>query len=520
MPRHDIPMTLQNHIPALAAPADHPGPRRSLVLSGGGMRLSYQVGVLRALEAEGLRFSHMDATSGGALNLAMLLSGASLEEMADRWRSLELRRSLTLMPLESYFATRDAVAMGSADGFIRYVLPHLGINLARVRAAAGVQGTFNVFNYSRKVNQVVPHQEMDVDFLIAGMSLPGVMPPVRKNGSLYLDSAFVRDANLLEAARRGAEEIWLVWCLGNTDQYRGGPLNLYVQMLEMAANGNLNRDLEQIEELNGRIRAGDSPYGQQRPIRLHVVRPQHPLPLDPDLYLGRIDAATLIDMGYAEARRYLATRTEGGLPLTPETIIMTTAAPGITFSETMKGGFSLGAADPREGAKSGTELAMHATVTVRDLDRFVEDPDHNGTLIGRIDFAPFGTGIPTGQGVFRLFSPAEDPRTKHMVYELPFEHDGQSYYLAGRKEVRDDPGFDLWKDTTTLFTRLHQGRDTSGPVVGAGVLTLGVADFTRVLAGMRAVDVDSAADGARLLAKFGQFFAGELWKSYVAAVPR
>lgn len=517
-------MTSTNRISALVAPADAPGPRRSLVLSGGGMRLSYQAGVLRALQEAGLSFRHFDATSGGAINLAMLLSGLSPGEMCERWRSLDLKRSISPMPLESYLRASDAVAMASAEGFVRYVFPHLGINLARVRAAAGAQGTFNVFNYTRKLNEVIPHQEMDVETLVAGMSLPGVMPPVRRNGALYLDSAFVRDANLLEAARRGAEEIWLVWCLGNTDQYRGGPLRIYVQMLEMAANGNLNRDLEQLEELNARIRAGDSPYGQTEPIRLHVIRPAYPLPLDPDLYLGRITAATLIDMGYAEAHRYLATRTEAGLPLTPETIMMNTPAPGITFSETMKGPFALGAADPEIGARAGkqsrTELAMHATVTVRDMDRFLEDPGHNGSLIGRIDFPPFGMGIPTGEGVFRLFSPDEDPRTKLMVYELPFTHDGKSYYLAGRKEVRDDPGFDLWKDTTTLFTRLHEGTDAAGPVVGAGVLSLGVADFTKVLAGMRAIDVDSAAEGARVLGRFGQFFAGELWKSYVSTVPR
>ncbi len=512
------------HTPWGTPEAGAPGPRRSLVLSGGGVRLSYQAGVLRALAEEGLSFSHMDATSGGALNLAMLLSGLSPEEMCERWRSLDLRRSLTLMPLESYFRTRDALAMGSADGFVRYVYPHLGIDLARVRAAAGVEGTFNVFNYSRKLNEVIPHREMDVDFLVAGMSLPGVMPPVEKNGALYLDSAFVRDANLLEAARRGAEEVWLVWCLGNTDEYRGGPLHLYVQMLEMAANGNLNRDLEQLDELNSRIRAGDSPYGQTEPIRLHVIRPTYPLPLDPDLYLGRVDAAALIDLGYAEAYRYLATRSEAGLPFSPETIIMSTPQPGITFSETMKGGFSLGVTDPESGARAGheakTELAMHATVTVRDLDRFIEDPQHSGSLIGRVDFPPLGVGIPTGEGVFRLFSPAATPRTKRMVYELPFSHGGKSYYLAGYKEVRDDPGFDLWKDTTTLFTRLHEGSDASGPVVGAGVLSLGVADFTRVMAGIRAIDADSAAEGARLLGKFGQFFAGELWKSYAAAAPR
>ena len=47
---------------------------------------------------------------------------------------------------------------------------------------------------------------------------------------------------------------------------------------------------------------------------------------------------------------------------------------------------------------------------------------------------------------------------------------------AIRSYYDDDPGFDLWADTTTLFTRLHKGTDATGPVIGSGVLTLGVDD--------------------------------------------
>ncbi len=197
---------------------------------------------------------------------------------------------------------------------------------------------------------------------------------------------------------------------------------------------------------------------------------------------------------------------------------MSTAAPGITFSETMKGPFTEGETDPAAGAKSAarSELAMHATVTVRDLDRFVADPDHSGEIIGAIDFEPLGMGMPTGEGVFRLFAPGEEPGTTYMVYELPFVHAGQDYYLAGRKEVRDDPGFDLWSDTTTLYTRLHRGADTSGPVIGAGVLSLTAAEFTKVMTSVRALDASSPVEAAGLIARFGKFFAGKLWTSYVA----
>jgi cholesterol oxidase len=53
-------------------------------------------------------------------------------------------------------------------------------------------------------------------------------------------------------------------------------------------------------------------------------------------------------------------------------------------------------------------------------------------------------------------------------------------------------------------------------VVAAGVLRLGVADFTKVLAGIRVIDAEGPAESARILARFGRFFAGELWESYLA----
>ena len=45
--------------------------------------------------------------------------------------------------------------------------------------------------------------------------------------------------------------------------------------------------------------------------------------------------------------------------------------------------------------------------------------------------------------------------------------------MACRKIVRDDPGFDMLSDTTTLHTLLYRGQDSSGEVVGAGGTLLG-----------------------------------------------
>jgi hypothetical protein len=201
-----------------------------------------------------------------------------------------------------------------------------------------------------------------------------------------------------------------------------------------------------------------------------------------------------------------------------EESLMQKETPGLAFRETMSGGFALGETDPetgrRKGAAAGTSLSLHATVMIRDLDRFLTEPDHPGGLAGSIDFAPLG-GTSTGStGVFKLFNPSGQPGLKLMVYELGFRHDGRDYYLAGRKEVRDASVIDMWKQTTTLYTTLHEGTDTSGPVVGAGVLTLGVEDLIRMLATVHATGTASLAEQGAAIARFGRFFLGELWDSY------
>lgn len=509
------------HRAPLAAPEGYAGPRRALILAGGGMRVSWQAGVLRALEEAGIVFTHGDGTSGGIMNLAALLSGVPPAELCERWRALEPRHFSSFASLPDLLRLSGPVAMGDADGVVGEVFPRLGIDLERVRSASGIESRFNVCDFGRKTVEPIPHREVRVEHLVAGMSLPIFMPAVQCDGKTYTDAVWIKDANLIDAVRRGAQELWLVWCIGNTPEYRNGPFDQYVHMIEMSANGGLTEEFDRIREINERIRAGEPVYGHTQPITLHVVRPETALPLDPAYFFGQITANDLIELGHEAARRYLRRMSPDGVPFEPETMIMSTPAAGISFRETMKGPFSLSVTEPREGAeigaRAGTELAIHVTVTVRDLDRFTSDPQHRGTLSGTVDFSPLGTAMPSGEGTFQLFSPGGDPRTKRMVYELPFEHGGQHYYLAGYKEVRDDPGMDLWTDTTTLFTRLFLGDSVAGTPLGAGVLRLGAAEFGKVAASVRALDASSPAESAKLIAQFGRFFAGELWDSYAPA---
>ena len=108
-------------------------------------------------------------------------------------------------------------------------------------------------------------------------------------------------------------------------------------MIEMAANGSLFAELERIRELNDRIAAGEAPQGRTSPVRLHVIRPRRPIPLDPDYLLGRIDGETLVALGYHDAWRYLMAPPAGGVELSPEATRMDDGGPGVGFRVRLDG---------------------------------------------------------------------------------------------------------------------------------------------------------------------------------------
>lgn len=202
---------------------------------------------------------------------------------------------------------------------------------------------------------------------------------------------------------------------------------------------------------------------------------------------------------------------------------MTTAAVGVVFDETMSGGFSLGIKDPvtgeRAGKAKGIVFTMKNHITVDDVDRFVADPDHGALLEATIDFPPWGSNIPCDKGVFQLFRQSDDPKVKLMIYAIGFEHDGKSYFVDGHKYIHDGSSIhDLFEQTTTLYTQLHEGKDATGPVVGAGVLHIGLLGAIALVASMRALNASSDKEAAKAIFSFGAFFFGELWESYLSHV--
>ena len=83
------------------------------------MRVAYQAGVLAALEQAGLRFHHVDGSSGGTMNLSMLLSGLDADEICQRWRTLRQRQFAAPLPWRDYWLAALAGARQRATACAR-----------------------------------------------------------------------------------------------------------------------------------------------------------------------------------------------------------------------------------------------------------------------------------------------------------------------------------------------------------------------------------------------------------------
>ena len=97
---------------------------------------------------------------------------------------------------------------------------------------------------------------MTEDHLVATVSLPMWFPPVTINGDTYFDAVFITDANLEEAVRQGADEIWAIWTVSRRNEWRDGFVAQYFQIIETVADTNFFTFWKRLEKNNADIAAG------------------------------------------------------------------------------------------------------------------------------------------------------------------------------------------------------------------------------------------------------------------------
>ena len=192
---------------------------------------------------------------------------------------------------------------------------------------------------------------------------------------------------------------------------------------------------------------------------------------------------------------------------------------GVRFTETMQGFYSGGAntdfeAAASKGKKQGNRLQFILTVISEDLEEMVSTSGHQAKMLGTVE-APALSGHPltVTEGTFHLLTvDEENVGTRQMTYAMKLaSEEGDTYWLEGTKIIHDDPAYDAWAETTTLYIKLYADGTAEGRMIGKGILQITPGEFLRQLTTLQVTNAGSATQRIEAEVRFGRFFIGSLW---------
>ncbi|HEY0992481.1 MAG TPA: GMC family oxidoreductase N-terminal domain-containing protein, partial [Kofleriaceae bacterium] len=194
---------------------------------------------------------------------------------------------------------------------------------------------------------------------------------------------------------------------------------------------------------------------------------------------------------------------------------------GVEFSERMAGHFSTRVLDDcaraeQDGRDRGSPFEVMLTIVAEDLDRLITDETYHARIVGTARVPALSDQpLAVTDGRFTLLARDPDrPDSKAMRYAMTLTTvDGKQFWFDGVKHIRHDRALDLWPDTTTLYITVGDGAPGGAPV-GRGVLHVGASDFLKQLRTTRAVNARTTRERLTAVARFGEYFAGGLWRIY------
>lgn len=267
------------------------------VISGGASLGSIQVGMARALHAEGLTPDLIVGTSVGALNGAWLAGGDDVDELEAIWRGLH-RHQL--------FPVRPVLGLRAFLGRSRHFVPDSG--LRRLLEAKMPHDSFEdlPIPFSAIAADVMTGEEVVlrsgslIDAVVASAALPGVFPPVELDGRLLIDGGIANNTLISTAIEQGATEVWVL-----TPGYSCQPSMRPASAVELSL-----RAVGMLVEQRFISEVG----------RRHYEVPVHLIPAPCPIAVSPIDfsqSQQLMDRAFAGTRQWLANGRPNAIPLHP-----------------------------------------------------------------------------------------------------------------------------------------------------------------------------------------------------------
>ena len=183
----------------------------AFVLSGGGSLGAAQAGMLEALLERDIVPDVLVGTSIGAANAAFLAAEPTLsraQELSHLWRSLKSREIFPLGPVQTLRALRAGGSLFSTGPLRRFIERHSTCsNFEETRVALRIIAT----DFADGSEAVFDSGSV-ADAVLASTALPGVFPPHRVGGRMYLDGGLVDHVPLAPAIAMGADTIYVLSC--------------------------------------------------------------------------------------------------------------------------------------------------------------------------------------------------------------------------------------------------------------------------------------------------------------------
>lgn len=178
---------------------------------------------------------------------------------------------------------------------------------------------------------------------------------------------------------------------------------------------------------------------------------------------------------------------------------------GVRFSEKMSGTVA-----PVAEPTSRSVAVLRGAVIIPDLDAFLDDPNHKGLLQGHVRVDALASGWLPAEGHVQLFSMGTRLGERLMIYRMELELGGARYAMDGTKYVYDDPGFDAWRDVTTLATSIiRYDPDGKETVAFSGTLRLTLWQGVLLFLTLRGTGGGGFWAKLRAVIRFAQFFLAE-----------
>lgn len=275
---------------------------RALVLSGGGGRGAYELGVFKAFMERGRRFDLISGTSVGAITGAAIASGLTMPELEAMWgrmhqfKVMQPRGDLWALPKWTHLMYTKPL-MDFIEREIDFDAIKRSPTELRVSAVDVGNGDIRVFT----------NMELTPKRLLASASIPVLFPMVEDEGRHYWDGGTVVNTPLRPAIEAGATEITCVLLSPVGARELPPPSNLWesiARYTDLRMMGNLKEDILHAEFINGLV-AGGTADPTWHHIDFHVVSPRHTLGLTTILNFDSRLATRLIEQGHVDGLHFL-----------------------------------------------------------------------------------------------------------------------------------------------------------------------------------------------------------------------